>query len=578
MLNLLYVLKKQYRDKKIYIWNVNRNSMVAFTRAAFRKIDIQGFVTTQKKYVGQMYMNRPVVCLEQVEREEDALILAADEVLKSTADILSVSKMVYWTDAIEFNETLRNGKIIVYGIGRETGRLKRVLDREGVRVDLYCVTRKDYRIDQYQGVKVIEVSELERYEKEGYSIIISQEAGQERQEAVEILDSFQGQIYIQNIVGEWEITNVNLIQNIQSAIKEHKKIYLYSRSSVISRLVEEVLKLYNISVSGYVYDSCDTEDMYAESIYSLAFEGIEDKLIIINEENPERLVRARMNVEFAGFSLEEGNYTGLQWYTRAKEILLSELEDYYDSLVGFSNIYTHGKLGWKVYGQEKAKVRILILGGSTSAENNHPENWVSKLYYKLKRNLISAVIYNGAYPGNDIVDEVLRLLRDGYHLNPQIVISLSGVNNTYYKKTSNQFNEDSIVNWIRCFASNQEYCSGVNSDETLYSFWNRNISLLKLVTEFFGARFYGFLQPMNITMSQMSLWEKSTYEIEEHILGAKDFVQFASNEGEYINLMHIFEHQNEMYFDMCHYTDRANEIIADKVYETILPTIRSVEQ
>lgn len=578
MLNLLYVLKKQYRDKKIYIWNVNRNSMVAFTRAAFRKIDIQGFVTTQKKYVGQMYMNRPVVCLEQVEREEDALILAADEVLKSTADILSVSKMVYWTDAIEFNETLRNGKIIVYGIGRETGRLKRVLDREGVRVDLYCVTRKDYRIDQYQGVKVIEVSELERYEKEGYSIIISQEAGQERQEAVEILDSFQGQIYIQNIVGEWEITNVNLIQNIQSAIKEHKKIYLYSRSSVISRLVEEVLKLYNISVSGYVYDSCDTEDMYAESIYSLAFEGIEDKLIIINEENPERLVRARMNVEFAGFSLEEGNYTGLQWYTRAKEILLSELEDYYDSLVGFSNIYTHGKPGWKVYGQEKAKVRILILGGSTSAENNHPENWVSKLYYKLKRNLISAVIYNGAYPGNDIVDEVLRLLRDGYHLNPQIVISLSGVNNTYYKKTSNQFNEDSIVNWIRCFASNQEYCSGVNSDETLYSFWNRNISLLKLVTEFFGARFYGFLQPMNITMSQMSLWEKSTYEIEEHILGAKDFVQFASNEGEYINLMHIFEHQNEMYFDMCHYTDRANEIIADKVYETILPTIRSVEQ
>lgn len=581
MVNTIYTLKKKYRDKKIYIWNINRDSMTVFTKAVFRRIDVQGFVTLQEEYAGEMYMNRPVVTLEQVVQEEDSIILASDEVLKYTTDILPTDKVIYWSEALECDEELRQRKVIIYGTGWGARQLDKVLSDEGVKAELYCVTQKDYATQQYQGVKVIEAAELKKYEE--YAVIISVVIGQYRQEIMETLADFQGHIYVEHIIGEVEMSHINLIQDIDLAIRKHKKIYLYSKRNALSELIEEVLYTYGIQIDGYVYDTED-EEHNIQSIYSLAFEGIEDKLLIINEECPERLITAREHIEFAGFSLEKGNYTGLQWYTRAKEALLLKLVDCYDSLVGYSKLYIqekpgtklYGKPGWKIYGkEEERRIRILVLGGSTSAEVWHPENWISKLYYQLKRENIKSVIYNGAYECNDIVDEILRLLRDGYILRPQIVISMSGVNNTRFKEGSNLFNEGNLIEWIKNFSPDKKYCSGVHSDESLFSFWNRNVKLLELISEFYGAKFFGFLQPMNVTINHMTLQEKSLYEVEEHIVGAQDFAQLANDESDYINLMRLFEQRDEMYFDGCHYTDKAHEVIANKVYEAIMSVIKT---
>lgn len=584
MLNALYTIKRKFGNKKIYVWDMNRDSMIVFANAVFRRINIHGFVTLQKEYVGKSYMNRPVVSLEQVERDRGAIILVSDEVMESKFDTLPVGIMVRWSDALEFDEELRKRKIIVYGTGWGAGQLRKVLTSEGVKAELYCVTRKNSAMQQYQGVKVIEASELEEYQE--YAVIISLVMGQNRQDVLETLVDYKGQIYVEHFVGEVEIQRINLIQSINWAIENNKKIYLYSKRSVFSKLVEESLSTYGVRISGYVYDTED-EERDLKSIYSVALIGTDDKMLIINEESPQRLIAVRENVEFAGFSLEDGSYTGLQWYTRAREVLMSELCNYYDPLVGYSNIFTqnepgtklYGKPGWKIYGkEEEGRIRILILGGSTSAEVWHPENWVSKLFNKLERHNIRTTIYNGAHEGNDIVDEMLRLLRDGHVLQPHIVISMSGVNNTHYKDSDNLFNEEYLIEWIKNFSSDKEYCSGVYSDESLYSFWSRNMKLLGRLAEFYGARFLGFLQPMNITMNQMSLQEKSLYESEVHIEGSKEFAKSAKDGEGYINLMKIFEHRDEMYFDTCHYTDRGHEIIADAVYELVTQVIDDLDQ
>ena len=60
----------------------------------------------------------------------------------------------------------------------------------------------------------------------------------------------------------------------------------------------------------------------------------------------------------------------------------------------------------------------------------------------------------------------------------------------------------------------------------------------------------GFLQPINITMQDMSLREKGLYEAEAHLLGAADFSQNADHGKGYINLLRLFEHQDDMYFDV----------------------------
>lgn len=61
-------------------------------------------------------------------------------------------------------------------------------------------------------------------------------------------------------------------------------------------------------------------------------------------------------------------------------------------------------------------------------------------FHKIERSGIEVVLYNGAACGYDIVQELLRLMRDGNIIKPDYVISMSGVNNTNRKmRTDNQF-------------------------------------------------------------------------------------------------------------------------------------------
>lgn len=577
MICALYTLKKEYSNKNIYIWNINRNSLTVFIKAVFRRIDVQGFITLQHEYIGEMYMNRPVLTIEQINLDEDSIILVSDDVPKDVTSRLPAYKILYWSDCLEINEELRENKIIIYGTGGGAEQLCKIFAEEEIETSLYCVTKRDC-CSHYKGKKVIEATELEKYKD--YQVIISVVDKYNKREILETLSDFQGKVYIDvdYFISDVIHNHTNLIQSIDLAIKTHRKIYLYSRRTAVAELIETVFHPYGVTISDYVYDE-ENIVQNLKSIYDIAYEGAEDKLIIIYEDYPERLIRIRENVELAGFSLESATYTGFQWYARSKERLLLNLREYHDPLVGGSILYPKETAGWKLYGSdERDRIKIVVLGGSTSSEEYCFENWVSKLYYKLCQENIKTVIYNGAHAANDIVDELLRLLRDGYVIHPQIVISMSGVNNIYYKESSNQFNDERLIDWCKRFSPHKQYCSGLHSDESLYHFWVRNEKLLRLVSEFYGASFFSFLQPINNIMNHMNLREKSLYEQEKRLAGYKSFALVPDEENDYINLMHLFEHQDDMYFDLCHYTEKAHEIIASKVFEVIMPAMRTFEE
>ncbi len=573
MLCSLYSINPKYKSKKIYIWNVNRISIGVFTKALFEGVDIQGFITPSEEYVNERYMNRPIVSWHQIEKDEESIVLVADTVLSRTLDMIPRNRVIYWSDLMSVNGALHQRKVLVYGTGHGADRLCKILEEEMIQVELFCVTRKDDNIS-YNGRDVIEAAELNKYQD--YAVIISVVVPRYREEILEVLSKFPGQIYIEMGKIPEHTSMINFVQCIDHALKNQKKIYLYGRKNAMTDWIKNVLYIYNIVISGDVYEFEDRENDI-DSIYALGLGGVADKIILINTEKPIELIKARENIELAGFSLEEGNYTSFRQYTSSKDVMLGKLQEYHDPLVGGSIIYLHGKPGWKLYGKEEEnRIRILVLGGSTSSEMFAVENWISKLYNKLINKDIMTVIYNGAHSGNDIVDEILRLLRDGYILRPHIVISMSGVNNIAYREAANQFNEKRILEWVKKLSPYKEYCSGVYSSESLYSFWSRNVKLLKLIAEFYGAKFFGFLQPMNVSMESMTLSEKALYEDDGDIEGGSDFRQFSGVENGYINFMQLFEHQNEMYFDICHYTQKGHTILADKVYEVIMPEIQNL--
>lgn len=568
MIHALYTLKKEYLDKKIYIWNINRNSIGVFMRAAIRGINVQGFVSVEKQYLGGTYMNRPIVSLEQAEEDDNSIILIGEDVPENVIKMISNDKAVYWMDAQEISNDLRQKNIIVYGIGKGSEKLCDNLQAESIGVDLYCVSKRGSAA-RCRGKQVIVSNDLEKYKD--YHIIISVMNPQYQMEIMQILEGLHRDAWIDyDYLMDKPEELLDFIQNINFAINDKRDIFIYGKKNMVSGLIEDTLKTYGIRIDGYVNDTEDTDNGIV-SIDRLREKTCGRKvLFIINELIKEDLICARAEIEKIGFTLENRDYTSMKWYVHDNRWMLRELRWCNDSLVGKTTVFSQGKLGWKQYGNEG--IKIMVLGNSTSSETVHSENWISKLYSKFQAENINVTLYNEANICDDIVSGILRLLRDGYALQPQIVICMSGVNNTVYKECTNQFNEEKLIWGMK----NGDFYDGMDISESLYSFWLRNMKILKHIAECQGICFYGFLQPMNITMAQMNLYEKSLFESERHIIGAKTFDECADDESGYINLMRLFEHKNGMFVDICHYTNKAQEMIADKVYEAVIQKVHEL--
>lgn len=573
MIHALYTLKKELWNKKVYIWNINRDSVMVFTKAIFNRINIQGFVTLQKKYVGEKFFNLPIIYAERIGYGQDSVVLVAESVSEDIKNEIQAGQVIYWSESLDINPGLYQKKIIVYGTGNGAGNLCKILERVGIEVGLFCVTKLGH-VRQYRNKEIIEAGRLAEYKE--YAIILSVENKRYIEEILEIINNFCDNIYmdVAKLITIPDLVHMNIAQSMDQAYKENKKIYLYGKKNAVAGLIEDVIKPYDIKISGYAGELEDVEQGI-ESIYKLGYSGTEDKLIILHEICPENIIQDRECIELAGFSLEQGNYTGLDWLIRADEnVILERYHNEIDILTGGSILYPDGKLGWKIYGTEKqAGLKIMVVGGSTSSEVYMPENWISKLYYKLNAGNIKTVIYNGAHTGNDIVIELVRILRDVHILQPQIVISMSGVNNLYYKTNENWFSIERFGGvW------NRSGNKGAGGNETLYTFWSKNMKLMQCIANIYGAQFFGFLQPMNMAVDDMSLHEKTVYEMDGRSEGAKEFSEKANNEEGYVNLLRLFEHQDEMFFDLCHYTEKGHEVIADKVYETIKPAIAELSK
>lgn len=572
MLKLLDTLDIKYTHKKIYIWDTGRDSMAVFALLAFRRIPVEGFVCIQPEYAGLKIMNRPVYHVEDIQQMQDVLIIVPDEVKPVCMKCRGV-EYVYYSECLSLDQKLSASRIIIYGTGGGADDLCCTLLEKNLSVSLFMVTDKG-RQESYKGIPVIGAGEYEQHGDE--AIIISVMNEDYKYQILECLyrQGVIADIYIREFVDLSDCWSLGFIQLIDRAIKDSKKIYLYGRYfDFQAEFIKEFLDAYGADYGGFISEM----EKDAFNLFELAAEGINDKFIISMHQNPSDLADAADQLEDAGFSIGDMNFTAFKNYTLQKDYLRKIIKSVPDPLTGFSLKNPRFPLtGWAQYGTDTGEntICIIVLGGSTSAEGVYRTKcWADRLYWKLLQTGIETVIYNGAHPGADITVELLRLLRDGYYLKPDIVISMSGINNTYHKGTENEFNGEASMELFRNAFADMECSTGIPSDESLYDFWLRNLNLMKMVSEQMGADFLGFLQPMNVAMDEMSLEEKSWFVRERVLEGAGEFARRADDKQGYINLMRIFEHRPGMYMDAVHYTDRACEEIALKVWDSLRPVL-----
>lgn len=274
--------------------------------------------------------------------------------------------------------------------------------------------------------------------------------------------------------------------------------------------------------------------------------------------------------------------------------------DAIDSLLGFSRIDDDipGFTVWK--GKTETAFKIVILGNSTSDPTTGMlRSWSEILFEKLANKDFDVTIYNGATTGYCSTQEFLKLNRDVLTMNPDLVISFSGYNDIegtsnvehfpFLHKYSKKFyefleNNPKLGPDSMYMRSVSLVSHGNASFEPDYMIWINNMRKMQAICQISSIEFVSYFQPMleteNVYLdSVISDIIDQFYKIigisrEIVIKKNREYsikVQKKLKDYEFIkDLSGLFNRQTDVFYDICHYTEKGNRIIAEKIYKDIV--------
>lgn len=256
----------------------------------------------------------------------------------------------------------------------------------------------------------------------------------------------------------------------------------------------------------------------------------------------------------------------------------------YDSLLGFGHDFKRLKFqyktipGYEIFPEDidsrDADLKIIAIGGSTSdAIDRAP--WPKFLADLLNKKGIKTIIYSGGCGGYNSHQELLKLYRDIYALNPSLVISYSGINdfvgwtcsenpnyNPFHKTIGKFFTENNLID-----KSNY----GVKNDLNSSTLWLRNGRFMKKFCSLHNSLFVQFLQ------NTLGSSEYKPNKFEKKLIKACPANYFSSLEEFYegvrskigtkeyshlIDLSNTFKNKTGYYWDVRHVNDAGNLEIA----------------
>ena len=546
----LKTLKEDLRTRDIYLWDVGKVALWTFYYMASRGINVCGFVTNYPEYCGETIMNRPVISPEDFQTKEGGVLITGDDVSEGTFALVSSFGECYrWSEALEFNPLLNGDSLYVCGVENVSWDVVSASRDAGFQIAGFIdVERQGGECGSILGVPVHAL--YDAAVPQDARILLFEQKQSEDQVLLAMLEEkeFQGTVFVRELVRPEDAWSFDPYIMLDEALKKGKRILFCCENPSASELFHRVFQIYGVPVVREVSFEGVRGDG-SDDIWSLADEDPDSSVLLIHSYEPMRRYEIVEAANDLGFSAGAKSYaaTNIACYNRRR--LAREFVYSYDAKLGTSIDYSAsgGRPGWAVYGDESQPgVRIMVLGGSTSSEVYYQQSWVGKLYEMLQERGIPAVIFNGAHEANHVFHEINRMIRDIRVLQPDIVVSMSGVNDL--KRIPNVFERD--------------------HDENVFAYWQRMESYMKLIAEAEGATFHAILQPIQQTPGEMSLYESMMHLREVH-RRARVFTENRRDDDFYTNLMTRFLHHEEFMIDMCHYSDEGNSVLAQEVFDII---------
>lgn len=286
--------------------------------------------------------------------------------------------------------------------------------------------------------------------------------------------------------------------------------------------------------------------------------------------------------------IENDDYTNLQGCFKSRYC------DKLDPLLGFTR--DDDITGFIKYGNEKlAELKIVTLGGSTTdGTYSGIKCWSEYLHEILEENGIDNVVYNGGICGYMSAQERDKFLRDVLPLEPQIVISLTGVNDIAWNHGSENYPYyskyvfEQLINTSWTGNKYNENCSmhGVMEKLTDYENWYKNQKIIEGAAKEFLIDFRCFLQPCIFTGNyRMSDFESEWLQILRSLNGDNSisarnlfsgwnsFYKGASelirNNSKFYDISDAFDKYSGIYIDGIHCCEYGNRLIAGKIMEIV---------
>lgn len=250
--------------------------------------------------------------------------------------------------------------------------------------------------------------------------------------------------------------------------------------------------------------------------------------------------------------------------------------DYVDYFLGYSR-----EKKFYIHGDKDSRLRLVVLGGSTTDYSQYGiHSWAHYLAELIKEKKgIEPCIYNGGVSGYLSCQEMLKCIRDVIDLNPEIVISYSGVNDAFEGKKSNALVNDYLDKTWRNLCENKDInlTCGEGIEKEALDRWIFNMRIMHGVCQEFNIEFFSFLQPMMLSgsyiLNQYDMFYLEEKLIKQKIQMAMEFYHKAEEDIKGIDYIHnlsdIFDGFRNIYYDWCHCNEAGNRVIANEIYHIL---------
>lgn len=605
-------------ERKKYIFGSDADSMSIFLMTLTENVYVTAFIQneyeqTDPRTSNNSMFNKKIISFDNA--ENNSIVFCSDDL--ENIDLIEKQAKenncrLCRIGVQKIANDILNNDVVIYGTANRGKATLKFLRENGVNVIGFADSDKSKTGSKVEDLEVIDFDEINKdtviiISSGFYKEIFNKICKSGLRVFIDYRQIYYAQYYpyiiIKSEIQKYDILWHCNVQFLNFMVHVMDKKIIIDGYNDFGKDFIRILKLMDKTIEYCVDDEVfeiEGGNIEVKSKYDLIYEDMSDKMVIVTKLDvnldvcticPESIFLEELGLE------KEKDYrilNTMHGYTVYPKSMMNNnyvrRVSAYDPLLIYTKIYPETDKNYMQYvvhgNPDSSKIRIMTIGGSTTDGGDFQpiKSWSQYLFEKQPDDV---VVFNGGISGYNSGQECLKLMRDIEMINPDIVISYSGINDTWiYVYDKHPLTNKGYIGYLKI--EEQDVDMGIDNNESVSSFWLRMQKTMKAICEIHGCKFIGILQPAIYRKKFLTEKEKMTYtyctdkqifgypyslsdyiKIYENLLEVLEFKDFMEDDSLY-DFTRIFEnHIDEIFMDECHVYEKGNEIIAEKIYSIL---------